>query len=382
MASRVKPGLDVLLDSEKLVEKLRGLNVGLIINHTSVTRSLDPSYLQLLGKRIRIKTIFTPEHGLWGAYGAGEPVESEILPLKGVRVQSLYGAQRRPSVEMLEGLDIIIYDIQDVGCRTYTYISTMLNCLEEASAKDVDFMILDRPNPVGGVTVEGPVLKKGLESFVGPYYLPLRYGLTPGELGLLYASEKNLKPPKVVTMSGWSRMMHHPETGLPWIHPSPAIPTPTTALLYSGMVLLEATNLSEGRGTYKPFEVFGAPWLKSAELVSILKKRLGKECRPMETRFIPFSSKHRGEVCRGVHLVVVDPKRVRPFKVAVHVVQSVLEVHSKEFMVEHEKMDRLLGDSETRRSILGGARIEEIVLRLREEQKRFKARIRKILLYD
>ena len=191
MTSRVKPGLDVLLESKKLFERLSGLNVGLVVNHTSVTRSLDPSYLQLLEKGIRVKTIFTPEHGLWGAYGAGEPVESESLFLKGVRVQSLYGSQRRPSVEMLEGLDIIIYDIQDVGCRTYTYISTMLNCLEEASANGVDFMILDRPNPVGGVTVEGPVLKKGLESFVGPYYLPLRYGLTPGELGLLYASEKS-----------------------------------------------------------------------------------------------------------------------------------------------------------------------------------------------
>ena len=382
MTTRVKPGLDVLLERKKLLKKLSGLNVGLVVNHTSVTRSLDPSYLQLFKKGIRVKIIFTPEHGLWGAYGAGEPVESESLFLKGVRVQSLYGARRRPSVEMLEDLDIIIYDIQDVGCRTYTYISTMLNCLEEASAKGVDFMILDRPNPLGGVTVEGPVLKKGLESFVGPYYLPLRYGLTPGELGLLYASEKNLKPPEVVAMSGWRRMMHYPETGLPWIHPSPAIPTPTTALLYSGMVLLEATNLSEGRGTYKPFEVFGAPWLRSEELVSMLKKRLGKECRPMETRFTPSSSKHRGEVCRGVHLVVGDPKRVRPFEVAVHVVQSVLEVHPEEFVVEHEKMDRLLGDSEMRRSILGGMRIEEIVLRLREEQKRFKARIRSVLLYD
>lgn len=317
-----------------------------------------------------------------GMYGAGKPVESESLSLKGVRVQSLYGAQRRPSVEMLEDLDLIIYDTQDIGCRTYTYISTMLYCLEEACRNGVGFMILDRPNPLGGLTIEGPVLKRGFESFAGPYYLPLRYGMTPGELGLFYAFEKGLKPPEVVTMSGWSRTMHHPDTGLPWTHPSPAIPTPATALMYSGMVLLEATNLSEGRGTHKPFEVFGAPWLRSAELVSILKRKLGRECRPMETRFIPSSSKHDGEVCRGVHLIVEDLKKVRPFEVAAHVIQSVLDVNPEEFEVDHEEMDRLLGDSEVRRNILSGMSVDEMVLRLRDEQKRFKARIRKILLYD
>lgn len=259
MASRVKPGLDVLLERKKLLERLSGLNIGLVVNHTSATRSLDPSYIRLLEKGILVKTIFTPEHGLWGAYGAGEPVKSEKLSLNGVSVQSLYGTQRKPSIETLRELDLLIYDIQDVGCRTYTYISTMLNCLEEASKNSVGFMILDRPNPLGGLTVEGPVLKKGLESFVGPYYVPLRYGMTPGELALLYAFEKGLKPPLVVRLSGWSRAMYFCDTGLPWIYPSPAIPTPVAALLYSGMVLLEATNLSEGRGTYKPFEVFGAP---------------------------------------------------------------------------------------------------------------------------
>ncbi|MGB9718262.1 MAG: exo-beta-N-acetylmuramidase NamZ family protein [Thermoproteota archaeon] len=382
MASRVKPGLDVLLKRETLLERLSGLSIGLVVNHTSVTRSLEPSYLRFLEKGIRVKTIFTPEHGLWGAYAAGEPVESESLSLNRVRVQSLYGPQRKPSVEALENLDLLVYDIQDVGCRTYTYISTMLNCFEEACRNSVGFMVLDRPNPLGGLTVEGPVLKKGLESFVGPYYLPLRYGMTPGELCLLYAYDKGLKPPHVVRMSGWSRMMHYRETGLPWVYPSPAIPTPVTALLYSGMVLLEATNLSEGRGTYKPFEVFGAPWLKSAELVSTLKRRLGKDCLVMETRFIPFSSKHKGQVCRGVHLLVQDPEEVRPFKVAVHIIQSVLETNPVEFEVDHGKMDRLLGDSETRRNILSGMSVEEIVSKLREEQKKFKARIRRILLYD
>lgn len=382
MATRVKPGLDILLASKTLLRRRSSLNIGVVVNHTSVTRSLEPSYLRLLEKEIRVKTIFTPEHGLWGAYGAGEPVESENFFLKEVEVQSLYGVQRKPSDEALEGLDLLIYDIQDVGCRTYTYISTMLNCLDEASRKGVDFMILDRPNPIGGFAVEGPVLKRGLESFVGPYYLPLRYGMTPGELGLLYASDKGLKPPEVVRMSGWSRRMHYSDTGLPWISPSPAIPTPVTALLYSGMVLLEATNLSEGRGTYRPFEFFGAPWLKSAELVSTLKRRLGNECRPVETRFIPFSSKHKEEVCRGIHLVVEDPKRVRPFEIVVNVVQSILEIHPKEFEVDCEKMDRLLGDSEIRRSILAGVNIKEIALRLRDEQKKFKARIKNLLLYD
>ncbi|MEM2930387.1 MAG: DUF1343 domain-containing protein [Thermoproteota archaeon] len=378
----VKPGLDILLERKALLRRLVGLNVGLVVNHTSVTRSLEPSYLRLLEKGIRVKTIFTPEHGLWGAYAAGEPVKSESLSLNGVRVQSLYCVQRKLSVEALKDLDLLVYDIQDVGCRTYTYISTMLNCLEEASKNNVGFMILDRPNPLGGLTVEGPVLKKGFESFVGPYYLPLRYGMTPGELALLYTFEKGLKPPLVVRLSGWSRMMYFCDTGLPWIYPSPAIPTPVAALLYSGMVLLEATNLSEGRGTYKPFEVFGAPWLKSAEIASMLKRKLGKECLLMETRFIPSSSKHEGKVCRGIHLVAKDQRRIRPFQVAVHILQSALEVHSGEFEIEQGKMDRLLGDNQVRRNILNGVSVEEIVLRLREEQKRFKARVRRVLLYD
>ncbi|MCX8183451.1 MAG: DUF1343 domain-containing protein, partial [Crenarchaeota archaeon] len=224
--------------------------------------------------------------------------------------------------------------------------------------------------------------KKGLESFVGPYYIPLRYGMTPGELARLYAFDNGLKPPSVIKLEGWSRMMHFCDTGLPWVYPSPAIPTPVAALLYSGLVLLEATNLSEGRGTYKPFEIFGAPWLKSAEIASMLKKKLGKECLLMEIRFIPSSSKHKGKVCRGIHLVVEDQRKIRPFQVAVHILQSVLEVHPQEFEVEHEKMDRLLGDSRVRRDILNGISAEEIVLRLREEQKRFKARIRRFLLYD
>ncbi len=381
MASRVKPGLDVLLERRKLLERLSRLNIGLIVNHTSVTRRLDPSYIRLLEKGIRVKTIFTPEHGLWGAYGAGEPVESEKLSLNGVSVQSLYGTRRKPSVETLKELDLLIYDIQDVGCRTYTYISTMLNCLEEASKNSVGFMILDRPNPLGGLTVEGPVLKKGLESFVGPYYVPLRYGMTPGELALLYAFEKGLKPPLVVRLSGWSRMMYFCDTGLPWVYPSPAIPTPVAALLYSGMVLLEATNLSEGRGTYKPFEVFGAPWFKSAEVAPVLRRKLGKDCLLMETRFIPSSSKHEGKVCRGIHLVVEDQRKIKPFQVGVNILQTVLEVHPRELEVEHGKMDRLLGDSKVRRNILNGVSVEEIVLRLRDEQKRFKARVRRVLLY-
>lgn len=378
----VKPGLDLLLERKGSLSRLTGLNVGLVINHTSVTRSLEPSYLKLLEKGIRVKTILTPEHGLWGAYSAGEPVESESLPINGVKVQSLYGVRNRPTVEMLDGLDLIIYDVQDVGCRTFTYISTMLYCLEEASKNSIDFIILDRPNPLGGLTVEGPVLKEGLESFVGPYYLPLRYGMTPGELGLLYASEKGLKSPEVVAMSGWSRTMYYPDTGLPWIYPSPAIPTPATALLYPGMVLLEATNLSEGRGTYKPFEVFGAPWLRSEKVISTLKKRLGEGCRAMEIRFIPSSSKYKGEVCKGIYLVTEDPRRVRPFEVAVNVIQSVLEIHPKELEVDHGKMDRLLGDSEVRRAILSGISVKEILIKLEDEQERFKAKIRKFLLYD
>jgi uncharacterized protein YbbC (DUF1343 family) len=379
--AKVRSGLEALLEGGWL-RKFVGLNLGLIVNHTSVTGGLEPSYLLLRERGINVKAIFTPEHGLWGAYQAGELVNSESQPLKGVKVHSLYGAYTKPSGEMLDGLDLIAYDIQDVGCRTYTYISTMLGCLEEASKRGIDFVILDRPDPLGGTLVEGPVLKWGLESFVGPYYIPLRYGLTPGELGILYALERGLSCPKVVRMSGWGRAMYYGDTGMPWIYPSPAIPTPTSALLYSGMCLLEATNLSEGRGTYKPFEVFGAPWLNSAKLVDVLKSRLGGECRPMEVRFIPASSKYMGKVCKGVYLIVGDVRKVRSFEIIVRILQAVLELHPNEFEVDYDKMDRLLGDREVREDILSGVRVDEIALKLKDEQKEFKNRVREILLYD
>ncbi|MGQ9596160.1 MAG: exo-beta-N-acetylmuramidase NamZ family protein [Thermoproteota archaeon] len=378
---RVKTGLDSLLKNKSLLRRLVNKNIGLVINHTSLTSELELSYSHLLEKGIVVKAIFTPEHGLWGAYGAGMPVESGNL-LGDTRVYSLYGAQTKPDTEMLDGLDTIVYDIQDVGCRTYTYISTMFNCLFEASKHDISFMVLDRPNPLGGAIVEGPVLKKGLESFVGPYHLPLRYAMTPGELSLLYASDNGLNPPEVVRMQGWMRKMYYVDTGMPWIYPSPAIPTPTTALLYSGMVLLEATNLSEGRGTYKPFETFGAPWLNSTKLVSILKTRLGNKCRVFEVRFIPSSSKYEEELCKGVHLVVEDFEKARPFEIAMHVLQAVSEIHPKEFEVNCERMDRLLGDGDIRKKILSGVNAEEISLKLRKEQKKFKVRARKFFLYN
>ena len=285
-SQKIELGLTVLLTEKK--DWIRGKSIGLITNHTGVDATLRSNYrLFAAASSCRLSAIFSPEHGFWGAVQDGiavdsldvsdedasrtdfvysqtkSSVDSHKTPhLTSVPVYSLYGQSVRPTARQLEDIDLLIYDMQDVGTRYYTYISTLLHAMEATSDHDIDFVVADRPNPIACNAVEGPILERGFESFVGIHTVPVRYGLTIGELATLLKMERvpgcRLN---VAWMPGYERGMWYDDTGLQWVPPSPNMPTLTTATLYPGLCLFEGTNMSEGRGTTKPFEYIGAPWV-------------------------------------------------------------------------------------------------------------------------
>ncbi len=309
---RVQTGLERCLADPPAV--LRGAAFGLLMNQASVD-SQGRYACDRLAERFpgRLRAIFSPQHGLWGEQQANmiESPHGEYPPL-GLPVYSLYSETRRPTPEMLHGLDVLVIDLQDVGTRIYTFVWTMWECLVACAQAGVAVVVLDRPNPLGGVVVEGPLLQPGFESFVGRATLPLRHGLTCGELARLLAAEQQIDAPLyVVPMQGWRREMLFADTGLNWIAPSPNMPRLETTLVYPGQVLLEGTSLSEGRGTTLPFELAGAPGLDPWRLVRELHRwpHPGLELRPV--RFRPMFDKHAGNSCGGVALQVREPRLVR-----------------------------------------------------------------------
>jgi uncharacterized protein YbbC (DUF1343 family) len=245
----VQTGLDILLSEQ--TELIHGEKIGLVTNQSGINRNSISNYTLLMGlENVHLKTIFSPEHGFFGNFSAGQKIEDQHLK-KFPMIYSLYGNTRKPTLEMLDGLDLIIYDIQDIGARYYTYISTLGLVMEAAAEAGIPVIVLDRPNPLGGLKIEGPVLDLKYSSFVGMYPIPIRYGLTIGELAKMIVGEKWIKSiPKlhVIKLQNWKRNMVFDETNLPWTKPSPNIPDLETAIIYPGMCLLEATNMSEGRG--------------------------------------------------------------------------------------------------------------------------------------
>ena len=308
MARRVRPGLEVLRERPGV---LRGQRFGLVANPASVTADLAPaaSILARLGDA-RLVTLFGPEHGL--AANAQDLVEvgDSRDPSSGLPVFSLYGETRVPTPSMLEGLDAVVVDLQDVGSRYYTYVYTMLHVLEACARDGKRVLVLDRPNPIGGEAVDGNVLDSPYASFVGLHTLAVRHGMTIGELALMFREERRLDVDlQVVRMRGWHRSMHFEDTSLPWVLPSPNMPTVDTAFVYPGGCLVEGTNLSEGRGTTRPFELVGAPWIDGTRLADALEREdlPGASFRP--AAFTPTFQKHAGSVCEGVQVHVRDRRR-------------------------------------------------------------------------
>lgn len=361
---KVELGLTVLLTEKR--DWIRGKSIGLITNQTGVDATLRSNY-RLLAEDTdcQLAAIFSPEHGLWGAAQDGIAINNTDENLSNIPVFSLYGQSMRPTAEQLEGIDLLIYDMQDVGVRYYTYISTLLYAMEAASDHGVEFIVADRPNPIGCTTIEGPVLANEFESFVGIHAIPIRYGLTIGELAMLLKAER--VPScwlKVAWMPGYERWMWYNDTGLPWVPPSPNMPTLTTATLYPGLCLFEGTNMSEGRGTTQPFEYIGAPWCNGERWTETLNGLRLPGVRFRSVVFTPApateSTKHAKQTCGGVAIHVTDRERFRPIETTLHMLSTLISEYSDHFAFRISHFDRLAGNSWLRNALLSGKSVNEM----------------------
>ena len=358
---KVKVGLDVFLLNH--LSKLEGKRVGIITNQTGMASSGE-HIVDILSsiEDLSIGALYAPEHGIRGDLPDATKMASYVDKRTGLQVWSLYGEHLKPTQEMLEDVDVLIYDVQDVGARFYTFISTMGLAMEAASENGKPFIVLDRPNPINGVIIEGPIIEKQHFSFVGQYPIPVRYGMTPGELAWMIKGEKWMKGMdeldlKVIPMEGWQRTMWYDQTGLPWTRPSPNIPSILTAAVYPGLCLIEALNLSEGRGTMRPFEQIGAPWINSYELAETMNflRLSGIYFKPIT--FTPVTlphaapwNKYKDQDVNGLNLIITDRERVRPLQVIVYLLVA-LKKHYPAELELRKNLERLIGISSFRRSI-------------------------------
>lgn len=380
-------GLDVLLNEN--LDDLDGKNVGLITNPTGIDQDLN-SAIDLLheNEKVNLVTLYGPEHGVRGDAQAGEGVDHYTDERTGLPVYSLYGDTRKPTPEMLEGVDVLLFDIQDVGARFYTYIYTMAYAMEAAEENDIEFMVLDRPNPISGGNVQGPVLDTDYTSFVGMYPIPQQHGMTVGELAELFNEEFDIHADlEVMKMQGWDRTLYYDDTSIPWVMPSPNMPTLDTAIVYPGTALIEGTNLSEGRGTTKPFELIGAPFIDGEELAENLSdlELSGVDFRA--AYFTPESSKHEGELSGGVEVYVTDQDSYRSVETGLSIVKTVHDMYPDDFEFQPEneegisQFDNLVGNGWVREKIEEGESMEDIISEWETDLNEFKELRREYLLY-
>ena len=387
--ARVVPGLQRLLDRP---DPVRGLRIGLVVNPSSITPGLAHASVALSGRRgLTVAALFGPEHGI--AADAQDLVEVGHSRDRetGLPVYSLYGETRVPTPEMLAGVDAMVYDVQDVGSRYYTFVYTMLHVMEACARESKRVVVLDRPNPIGGDAVDGNVLDRAYRSFVGMHPLAVRHGMTAGELALLFRDELALDVDlHVVPMKGWRRAMAYEDTGLPWVLPSPNIPTVDTAYVYPGGCLVEGTNLSEGRGTTRPFELVGAPWLDGHALARALEKERLPGVGFRAAAFTPTFQKHAGELCHGVQVHVLDRRRFPAFLTYLLLIQHARRQDPARFAwrdppyeYEHVRLpiDILCGTDRVRKAIEAGVSPKRLVPGWRRELAAFRRRRARHLLY-
>jgi uncharacterized protein YbbC (DUF1343 family) len=380
-ATPVLAGIDVLMRDR--LELLRGRRLGLVTNPTGRARD-GRSTIDVLHADAswRLVALFSPEHGIRGEAEAGQSVDSSVDQQTGLPIYSLYGDTTRPTDAMLSGVETLVYDIQDVGTRTYTYISTLLEVMHACAQRGLPVVVLDRPNPIGGDQVEGNVLDPRFASFVGPAPIAMRYGLTIGELGQFFNAELGVGADlTVVPLQGWRRSMWFDQTGLSWVNPSPNIRSVTAAALYPGMVLVEGTNLSEGRGTARPFEWVGAPWLDSQALADALNARGLPGVRFSSSDLTPDSSKFAGQVCHGVATSVTERVELRPMELGVSLIAAAMHVAGGRVQLTTDAFDRLAGTDQLRKALETARPVEEIVAAWQPELDQFRARRDKYLLY-
>ena len=350
----VRTGLDNVGEHKDLFQ---GKRLGIIANHTSYD-SQGKYIVDVLRamEGVRVTALFGPEHGLRGTEEAGSKIGNETDSVTGLPVYSLYGQTNKPTPQMLADVDVLVFDIQDVGARFYTYLYTMSLAMEAAAENDKRFVVLDRPNPINGVQLEGPVLEPKFATFVGLYPIPVRYGMTIGELARMINGQgwlaKGIKADlTVVPLTGWRREMWFDQTGLRFIKPSPNMPDLETAALYPGLCLLEGTNVSEGRGTPKPFRQFGAPWIDANALAAKLNSLNLPGVRFAAASFTPTSSKFQNQKCHGVEIILTDRARLEPFWTGVQIVNELHRLYPTDFKWIEKHFDRLCGTATIRETI-------------------------------
>jgi beta-N-acetylhexosaminidase len=376
----LKLGVEVLLEEQ--MDLLEGKRVGLITNPTGVDQELNHIVDVLHNDpEVELTALYGPEHGVRGDAQAGDYVEFYIDEITGLPVYSLYGETRKPTPEMLEDVDVLLFDIQDVGARFYTYIYTMAYAMEAAQENDLEFIVLDRPNPISGYDVEGPVLDPDYASFVGNYPIPLRHAMTVGELALFFNEEFDIHADMtVVEMTGWERGMYYDDTGLEFVLPSPNMPTFETALVYPGAALIEGTNLSEGRGTTKPFELLGAPFVNSTEFAAAMNDLDLPGVTFRAASFTPMFSKHSGNLSHGVQIHVTDKEAYSPVETGLHIVKTLHDMYPDEVQLT-SFFDNLIGNGWIREAIQNGESVESMMAAWQDELREFKDVRQDYLLY-
>jgi uncharacterized protein YbbC (DUF1343 family) len=371
-------GIDVLkADKFRILENQR---IALVTNHTGKDREGNRTVDLLSGaKNLKVVKLFSPEHGLYGL--VDEKVADTTDPKTGLAVFSLYGETQRPSDAMLEGVDTIVYDIQDVGARFYTYLSTMALCMEEAAKHKIRVVVLDRPNPITGLMVDGPIADQSSLGFVAYAPIPLLSGMTVGEMARYFNEERGIDCDlTVVELRNWKRKMWWDETGLTWVNPSPNMRNPTQALLYTAVGTLEASNLSVGRGTDQPFEVLGAPWIDGRKLAAALNGSEMPGLRFVPIEFTPTSSKFANQLCKGVYITVTDRTIVEPAKASVIIAWNLRNLFGDAF--EIAKVGRLMGNAQTLKAIEEAGDPREISSLWEGPLEEFRKTRQKYLIYQ
>ena len=375
----VKTGLDILVHEQ--AHLLANQRVGLVSMPAAVLPDLTSSLDALRSAGILVTALFGPEHGFGGAALDGAQIGDVTDPRTGLPIYSLYGATNEPTPEMLANVDVLVFDMQDVGVRFYTYLSTLYYVLRGAGKMGKSVFVLDRPNPITGSIIEGGPISPGFESFVGIINIPMRHGMTLGELANYMNAEYALNADlRVIEMLKWQREMWFDETGLPWIPTSPAMPHLSTAILYPGMCLLEGTNLYLGRGTSLPFEVCGAPWLDGYALASAMNGLRLPGVRFRATVFTPSASNHAGSDCHGVQVHIMDRKLLRPVEVVLHLIAMTLRM-SGDAWTWSPHFERLTGSRDIRSALEAGTAVTEITEGWEESISAFVDRRKKYLMY-
>jgi len=375
-------------------ELIGGKRIGIITNHSALMSDGRHVLDALLSKSgVEVKALFGPEHGILGVAPDRRGVKDSLEEKSGIPVFSLFGKTTKPTARMLKGLDLLLFDIQDVGVRFYTYTTTLALTMEAAAAHGIPYVVLDRPNPIGGRRVEGPILHPSLKSFVGWLPLPIVHGMTIGELAQMINGEGWLRNGsradlKVVKMVGWRRMHYFDDTSLQWIKPSPSIRTVQTAVVYPGTCFIEGTNVSEGRGTDHPFEYLGAPWINGKKLASWLNA-----CRlpgvmfepivftPKSTRSVTTDSKYEGERCGGIKLHVTDRGGFSPVRTGVFILSALQKLYPRQFLMRPRRLDELIGTREVRKALLKGTDENLIVSSFASAEKEHRSKRAKYLIY-